>query len=86
MEKGIISGRWPLLGKKDNTAEPKAKAIEPAPENISDTSSTDAAIYYIGYIEVPNTERRFRIDMTAQVYIVINEAKNALLVPGQSIP
>ena len=52
---------------------------------ISDTSSTDTAIYYVGYIEVPNPERRFRIDMTAQVYIVIDQAKDALLIPSAAL-
>ncbi len=74
-----------IIGNPDQKYDAILKAIEPAPERISDTSSTDAAIYYVGYIEVPNTERRFRIDMTAQVYIVINQAKNALLIPSAAL-
>lgn len=74
-----------IIGNPDQNYDAVLKAIEPAPESISDTSSTDAAIYYVGYIEVPNTERRFRIDMTAQVYIVINQAKNALLIPSAAL-
>lgn len=74
-----------VIGNPDEKFDSTLKAIEPAPETISDTSSTDAAIYYVGYIEVPNTQRRFRIDMTAQVYIVINEAKNALLIPSAAL-
>ncbi|MGM8871969.1 efflux RND transporter periplasmic adaptor subunit [Psychrobacter sp. 2Y5] len=74
-----------VIGNPDEKFDAVLKAIEPAPENISDTSSTDSAIYYVGYIEVPNTERRFRIDMTAQVYIVVNEAENALLVPSAAL-
>ncbi|WP_201541889.1 efflux RND transporter periplasmic adaptor subunit [Psychrobacter faecalis] len=74
-----------IIGNPDQKYDATLKAIEPAPEKISDTSSTDAAIYYVGYIEVPNTERRFRIDMTAQVYIVINQAKNALLIPSAAL-
>ena len=74
-----------VIGNPDKKFEAILKAIEPAPERISDTSSTDAAIYYVGYIEVPNTDRRFRIDMTAQVYIVVNEAKNALLIPSAAL-
>lgn len=70
-----------IIGNPDQKYDATLKAIEPAPEKISDTSSTDAAIYYVGYIEVPNTERRFRIDMTAQVYIVINQAKMHYLFP-----
>lgn len=74
-----------IIGNPDKKYDAILKAIEPAPERISDTSSTDAAIYYVGYIEVPNTERRFRIDMTAQVYIVVNQAKNALLIPSAAL-
>lgn len=74
-----------IIGNPDKKYDATLKAIEPAPEKISDTSSTDAAIYYVGYIEVPNTERRFRIDMTAQVYIVINQAKDALLIPSAAL-
>lgn len=74
-----------IIGNPDQKYDATLKAIEPAPEKISETSSTDAAIYYVGYIEVPNTERRFRIDMTAQVYIVINQAKDALLIPSAAL-
>ena len=74
-----------IIGNPDQKFDSVLKAIEPAPESISDTSSTDAAIYYVGYIEVPNTDRRFRIDMTAQVYIVIDQAKNTLLIPSAAL-
>lgn len=74
-----------IIGNPDQKFDSTLKAIEPAPENISDTSSTDSAIYYVGYIEVPNTDRRFRIDMTAQVYIVIDQATNALLIPAAAL-
>ena len=74
-----------IIGNPDQKYDATLKAIEPAPERISDTSSTDAAIYYVGYIEVPNAERRFRIDMTAQVYVIINQAKNALLIPSAAL-
>ena len=74
-----------IIGNPDQNYDAVLTAIEPAPEKISETSSTDAAIYYVGYIEVPNTERRFRIDMTAQVYIVIDQAKNALLIPSAAL-
>ncbi|MDO5768071.1 MAG: efflux RND transporter periplasmic adaptor subunit, partial [Psychrobacter sp.] len=73
------------IGNPDQKYDSVLTAIEPAPENISTTSSTDSAIYYVGYIEVPNPEKRFRIDMTAQVFIVINQAKNAILVPSAAI-
>ncbi|MFT5120408.1 MAG: macrolide-specific efflux system membrane fusion protein [Psychrobacter glaciei] len=74
-----------IIGNPDKQYDATLTAIEPAPEQISSTSSTDAAIYYVGYVEVPNPDRLFRIDMTAQIYIIVNEAKNALLVPSTVI-
>lgn len=73
------------IGNPDKKYDAVLTAIEPAPEQISTTSSTDSAIYYIGYVEVPNPERRFRIDMTAQVYVVIDKASNTLMVPSAAI-
>ena len=74
-----------IIGNPDKQYDATLTAIEPAPEEISETSSTDAAIYYVGYVEVPNPERLFRIDMTAQIYIIIDQAKDALLVPSAAI-
>ena len=74
-----------IIGNPDQQYDATLTAIEPAPEQISSNSSTDAAIYYVGYVEVPNPDRLFRIDMTAQIYIIVNEAKNALLVPSTVI-
>ena len=73
------------IGNPDQKYDAVLTAIEPAPEQISTTSSTDSAIYYIGYVEVPNPERRFRIDMTAQVYVIIDKASNTLIVPSAAI-
>ena len=74
-----------IIGNPDQKYDATLTAIEPAPEQISSTSSTDAAIYYVGYVEVPNPDRLFRIDMTAQIYIIIDQAKDALLVPSAAV-
>ncbi len=74
-----------MIGNPDEKYTGVLTAIEPAPEQISNTSSTDSAIYYVGYVEVPNPEQQFRIDMTAQVFIVMNQAKNVLLVPSAAV-
>lgn len=73
------------IGDPDQKYDAVLTAIEPAPETISTTSAADSAIYYVGYIEVPNPDKRFRIDMTAQVFVVINQAKNVLLVPSSAL-
>ncbi|MGE6359549.1 efflux RND transporter periplasmic adaptor subunit [Psychrobacter glacincola] len=74
-----------IIGNPDKQYDATLTAIEPAPEEISKTSSTDSAIYYVGYVEVANPDRLFRIDMTAQIYIIIDQAKDALLVPSAAI-
>src|SRR3990167_2026492 len=65
------------------------RQVEPAPDSITDESttstSTSTAIYYNALFDVPNHDGKLRIDMTAQVYIVIDSAKNALLVPSSAI-
>ncbi|WVD67657.1 efflux RND transporter periplasmic adaptor subunit [Orbus wheelerorum] len=65
------------------------RAIEPAPTSInnetSTTSTTSTAIYYNGLFDVDNPDHILRISMTAQVYIVLDEADNVLYIPSASI-
>lgn len=74
-----------IIGNPDQKFDSVLKAVEPAPEKISTTSATDSAVYYIGYLEIPNEEQKFRIDMTAQIYIVTNKAENTLIIPASAI-
>ncbi|MEX5538680.1 MacA family efflux pump subunit, partial [Pseudomonas syringae] len=62
------------------------RQIEPAPDSIaSDSSSTNTAVYYNALFDVPNPDGKLRINMTAQVYIVLNAAKDAILVPSSAL-
>ncbi|GBU09604.1 macrolide transporter membrane fusion protein component [Gammaproteobacteria bacterium] len=65
------------------------RQIEPAPESIktdSQTSNSNSeAIYYNGLFDVDNPEGQLRISMTAQVVIIIDEVKNALVIPATAI-
>ena len=69
------------------------RAIEPAPDSIntessansSTSSTTKSAIYYNGLLDVDNPDHILRISMTAQVYIVLAEAKDVLAIPSQAI-
>ena len=70
------------------------RQIEPAPDSISSESSnssssssstSSSAIYYNALFDVPNEDGKLRIDMTAQVYIVLDSVKNALLVPSSAL-
>ncbi|MWP62680.1 efflux RND transporter periplasmic adaptor subunit [Gilliamella sp. Pas-s25] len=68
------------------------RAIEPAPDSIntettlsSSSSTTKSAIYYNGLFDVDNPDHILRISMTAQVYIVLSEAKDVLIIPSQAV-
>jgi macrolide-specific efflux system membrane fusion protein len=84
-----------ILGNPDKRYYGKLRTIEPAPESLqtetsptassSSSSNSTQAIYYNGQFEVPNTTGELRISMTAQVYIVLGEAKNTLLIPSAAL-
>ncbi|MBN8481427.1 MAG: efflux RND transporter periplasmic adaptor subunit, partial [Xanthomonadales bacterium] len=81
-----------ILGEPDRRYYAELRAVEPAPESIasessstSSSSSSSTAIYYNGLFDVPNPEGRLRIAMTAQVNIVLAEAKDALTVPSSAL-
>ncbi|MBK0122150.1 efflux RND transporter periplasmic adaptor subunit [Pantoea sp. S61] len=72
------------------------RSIELAPESVmkddalmgnsesTPTSSTNAAIYYNALLDVPNPDNTLRISMTAQVNLLRDTAKDALLIPVQA--
>ncbi|NWA63380.1 efflux RND transporter periplasmic adaptor subunit [Pantoea sp. B9002] len=71
------------------------RSLELAPESVmkddalmgnseSTTSSTNAAVYYNALLDVPNPDNALRISMTAQVNLLRDSAKEALLVPVQA--
>ncbi|QYM97138.1 efflux RND transporter periplasmic adaptor subunit [Dickeya ananatis] len=86
-----------ILGNPRQRYQAVLRAIEPAPESISSDSSTtsssrtsssstsssssSSAIYYNGLFDVANPDETLRISMTAQVYILLSEAKHATVVP-----
>lgn len=79
-----------ILGEPDKRYTATLRTIEPATESIGSTSSSSGtgtsstsatAIYYQGLFDVPNPDQKLRISMTAMVYIVRGEARNALTIP-----
>ncbi|MBP2834612.1 efflux RND transporter periplasmic adaptor subunit [Dickeya parazeae] len=86
-----------ILGNPHQRYQAVLRAIEPAPESISSdssstssnrtsssstsSSSSSSAIYYNGLFDVTNPDETLRISMTAQVYILLSEAKHATVVP-----
>jgi macrolide-specific efflux system membrane fusion protein len=73
------------------------RAVEPAPESIAvDTStapaassatggSQNAAVYYNGIFDIPNPNHELQPSMTAQVNIVLGEAKDAVNIPASAL-
>lgn len=80
-----------LLGDSDTRYYGTLRAIEPGPTSgVSSTSSTSSsssssssssAVYYYGLFDIPNKEGKLRVSMTAQVSIVLNQAKQTLCIP-----
>lgn len=78
-----------ILGAPDKRYTTTLRTVEPAPDSIlTDTAATTtsaSAIYYNGLLDVPNPEGLLRISMTAQVNIVLNEAKQVLSIPSAAL-
>lgn len=63
------------LGRPDRRIEAKLDTIEHTPELIN------GAIFYDADFEVPNADRSLLPQMTAQAFFVVQEARNAAIVP-----
>lgn len=83
-----------ILGEPDRRYNTTLRAIEPAPDTIlqdetasssAGSGTTAAAIYYNGLLDMPNQDGKLRIAMTAQVNIVLNEVKQAILIPATAL-
>jgi macrolide-specific efflux system membrane fusion protein len=90
-----------ILGDPDRRFAAKVESIDPAPESIksdssfastsstgssSTTSSTSSsAIYYYCQFSVPNPDGVLRTYMTAQVVVVLGQAKGVVTVPSAAV-
>lgn len=90
-----------ILGEPDRRYQARLRAIDPAPQSYSDasdssTSSTSTgsssssstsstAIYYYGLFDVPNPQHKLRINMTAQVTVVLSQVRAALAIPANAL-
>ncbi|TBU95428.1 efflux RND transporter periplasmic adaptor subunit [Phytopseudomonas dryadis] len=79
-----------ILGEPDKRYNASLRMIEPAPDSINDSdssssssssTSTDTAVYYIGAFDTPNEDGKLRIAMTAQVNIVLAQARQVPSIP-----
>lgn len=78
-----------LLGDSETRYYGTLRAIEPGPVSgvttTTESSSSNSAIYYYGLFEVANPDNKFKVSMTAQVVIVLNQVKQALCIPTSAI-
>ena len=88
-----------ILGNPDHKYQATLRTVNPAPASIStdstsssssSSSSSSTAVYYNALFDVENPDGTLRIDMTAQVSVMLAQAKDALLIPtvalGPKVP
>ena len=80
-----------ILGEPERRYPARLSSIEPGPtemktyDGTATTSNSSNAIYYNGLLDAPNPDGKLRIQMTAQVTIVLNEARNTLIIPSGAL-
>ncbi|WP_413507533.1 efflux RND transporter periplasmic adaptor subunit [Serratia proteamaculans] len=86
-----------IFSEPDKRYDATLRTVELAPESVmkddsissggssSGSGTSNASVYYNALLDVPNPDNRLRIAMTAQVSLLLGEAKNALLVPIQAV-
>ena len=84
-----------MTGEPDHRYDASLESIEPAPEAIRNdrdvdpkgttSSSLSEAIYYNGAFNIPNPDRRLRSYMTAEIHIIVAQAKDVLTIPAQAL-
>ncbi len=80
-----------ILGEPLHRYEAKLRAIEPVPEaaqtdaKTGSNTSSSSAIYYNGLFDAENPDGKLRVSMTAQVFVVLNKADKALVIPASAL-
>ncbi|AMN44606.1 efflux RND transporter periplasmic adaptor subunit [Rhodoplanes sp. Z2-YC6860] len=89
-----------ILGLPDRQWEARLESLDPAPDNLrsdseivsssaqtasSSTSTSSTAVYYYGRFVVPNEDGLLRTYMTANVSVVLGEAKGVPTVPTAAV-
>lgn len=82
------------LGEPDRKYHATLRQINPAPASIandsassssSSSSSASSAVYYNALFDVENPDGTLRIDMTAQVSVMLKQAKGVLTIPAVAL-
>ncbi len=62
-----------------------SSSVTTSSSSSTTSSSSSSAIYYNGIFAVPNPNNYFRTYMSAEVHIVLGEAKDVLIVPSSAL-
>lgn len=82
-----------ILGDSERKYHATLRTVNPAPASIATESSNGAstggssssAVYYNALFDVENPDGTLRIDMTAQVSVLLAQARNALTIPAVAL-
>ncbi|KEG25075.1 efflux RND transporter periplasmic adaptor subunit [Bartonella bacilliformis] len=85
-----------VLGNPQRRYEGKLETVEPAPESIrmdesinpgmgTSSALSSSAVYYNALVHVDNEDNFLRTYMTAQMHIILDSAKDVLLVPSDAL-
>ncbi|UNU72921.1 efflux RND transporter periplasmic adaptor subunit [Moraxella nasovis] len=75
-----MPAKFSIIGEPDTQYNATLTGIEPESQ-----SNDGGAVYYIGYLDVDNNERKFRINMTTQVAIIKDRVQNVLTIPSSAL-
>lgn len=71
-----------ILGDNAERHYGKVGTVEPAPQDFSESGTkATGPVFYNALFNTPNADHHLRIGMTAQVTVVLREAKNTLIIP-----
>jgi len=78
-----------ILGQPERRYQAVLRTVNPAPASITNdnnsSGSSNNAVYYNALFDVDNPEGTLRIDMTAQVSVILAQARDALLIPSVAL-
>lgn len=85
-----MTAYFTILGEPNQRYEAVLRQIEPATETFQTTvgnavTNFTEAVYYNGLFDVQNSDLKFYIGMSTQVYIVLEDAKDVLSIPVSAL-
>lgn len=85
-----MSAYFTIIGEPNQRYAAILRQIEPATETFQTTTGNavtnfNEAVYYNGLFDVQNPDQKFYIGMSTQVYIVLDDAKDVLMIPVSAL-